>query len=68
MSLIYRDPIVRRNKIDDYTMVFIRKELLQFLLLDYGIAVPGERFDMYFGICHEYVHLLPSEMRCDYLF
>jgi hypothetical protein len=59
MSLIYRDPIVRRNKIDDYTMVFIRNELLQFLLLDYGIAVPGERFDISKGHFQQFrVHLL----------
>jgi hypothetical protein len=50
MSLAYRaTPLVRRDPIDSYTVVFIRDNLLDHLLHDFGIAISGNRFDIVKG-------------------
>lgn len=74
MSLNYRvTPLVRRDRIDSYTVVFIRENLMDYLLHDFGIAIPGSRFDIVKGefqafrvhlclVCEEFVPI--SQLLC----
>ncbi len=64
MSIAYKAVTVCRLKIDGYEMVFDRAKLLQFLFDDFGLAVPGEKFDMVKGHYRTFrVHLLLVEAR-----